>query len=538
MELINFIKKETQISKRKIISMASIAGITGALLLAIVNVAAEQVANKDKEIEIQLFAFYMIFFLIHVGTQRYAQHNAVTAIERALQSVRLRITDKIRHVDLRFVEENSGISSYTALSQSSNMITNSVISLVVVVESVLIFVVTGIYLAWLSPLTMIATFTIIIVAVPLYVNHYHKTTAELDNAGIYESQFFGHFSSILKGFKELKVNQDENNEIYDDMSVFSQKIEEYKISSNLRLLDDLLYSTVTMYLFLMVAVFVIPQFVPEQSSTVYKISATLLFMMGPIGMFASALPNITKTDAAVNSLYRLESKVDKASQKHQDLAREEFLFEFDEIKLDNLTFSYKDKDENSIFSSGPIDFTLSPGELVFIIGGNGSGKSTFLKLLTGLYYPESGVIYLDGNFIDQQNYPAYRSLFSLVFTDFHLFERVYGLDDIDPKEINYWLTEMGLNNKTRFVNGRFTNTDLSTGQRKRLAFIVAVLKNRPICIFDELAADQDPSFRRHFYKFILPNLQAQGRTIIVVTHDEMYFDCCDRLVKLQDGKII
>ena len=536
MELINFIKRETHVSKARIISMACVSGVTGALLLAIVNIAAEQVANK--EIEITLFGFYMAFFLVHIYSQRYAQHTAVIAIEEALQSVRLRITNKIRHVELRFIEENGGIGSYTALSQSSNMITNSVISLVIVVESVLIFFVTGVYLAWLSPLTMVATFSIIIIAVPLYINHYHKTTAELDKAGTYESYFFGHFSSILKGFKELKVNQEENDELYDDMRKFSEKTEKYRVTSNLRLLDDLLYSTITMYMFLVVAVFIIPQFVPEQSTTVYKISATLLFMMGPIGMFASALPNITKTDAAVKSLYRLEEKVDDASRNHQDLSPDEFIYNFDEIKLDGLTFHYKDENDKSLFSSGPIDFKLHSGELVFIIGGNGSGKSTFLKLLTGLYQPESGTIYLDGVFVDQQNYASFRSLFSLVFTDFHLFERVYGLENIDPIEMNYWLNEMGLSKKTRFVDGKFTNTELSTGQRKRLAFIVAVLRKRPICIFDELAADQDPSFRRHFYKAVLPKLKNEGRTIIVVTHDEMYFDCCDRLVKLQDGGIV
>jgi len=80
--------------------------------------------------------------------------------------------------------------------------------------------------------------------------------------------------------------------------------------------------------------------------------------------------------------------------------------------------------------------------------------------------------------------------------------------------------------------------NLSTGQKKRLAFIVAVLRKHPICIFDELAADQDPQFRKYFYEKVLQDLKAQGRTIIVVSHDEQYFNCADRVLKLEDGKIM
>ena len=75
----------------------------------------------------------------------------------------------------------------------------------------------------------------------------------------------------------------------------------------------------------------------------------------------------------------------------------------------------------SSFQIGPIDFTLDSGELVFITGGNGSGKSTFLRVLSGLYPPDSGEITLDGMPIDDSTRDHYRNLMSAIFFDYHLF---------------------------------------------------------------------------------------------------------------------
>jgi len=78
---------------------------------------------------------------------------------------------------------------------------------------------------------------------------------------------------------------------------------------------------------------------------------------------------------------------------------------------------------------------------------------------------------------------------------------------------------------------------LSSGQRKRLAMIAALLEHRPICVFDEWAADQDPYFRKKFYRTIIPELRQQGKTIIAVTHDERYFDAADVRIHLEEGQL-
>ena len=176
--------------------------------------------------------------------------------------------------------------------------------------------------------------------------------------------------------------------------------------------------------------------------------------------------------------------------------------------------------------------------MLFLIGGNGSGKTTLLKLLTGLYYPDSGTIALDERILDKTTYQAYRELFALIFDEFHLFDRLYGLDSINSKKVNDLLRLMELDAKTEVLDEGFTNIQLSTGQRKRLAMIVALLDDRPIYVLDEWAADQDPHFRKYFYDVLLYELKEQGKTIIAVSHDDRYFHVADRVLKMEYGQFV
>jgi putative ATP-binding cassette transporter len=100
------------------------------------------------------------------------------------------------------------------------------------------------------------------------------------------------------------------------------------------------------------------------------------------------------------------------------------------------------------------------------------------------------------------------------------------------------LTRFQLEQKTALAGDHFTNIQLSTGQRKRLALIVALLEDRPIYVFDEWAADQDPEFRQYFYEQLLPDLAARGKTVVGVTHDERYFHIAHRVIKMEFGRII
>jgi len=174
---------------------------------------------------------------------------------------------------------------------------------------------------------------------------------------------------------------------------------------------------------------------------------------------------------------------------------------------------------------------------LFRIGGTGSGKSTLMKTLVGLYHPTSGAIVMDGTLITAETAAWYRSHFTVIFSDYHLFDRLYGFEHVSPTRVNELLKLMQIEDKTAFEDGRFTTLELSSGQRKRLALVVALLEDRPILVLDEWAADQDPPFRKFFYEQILADLKRQGKTVIAVTHDDRYFAVADRIVKMEYGQL-
>jgi putative ATP-binding cassette transporter len=207
----------------------------------------------------------------------------------------------------------------------------------------------------------------------------------------------------------------------------------------------------------------------------------------------------------------------------------------------NVVFSYVDRFSEKAFTIGPIDFTLRSGELVFITGGNGSGKSTFLRVLAGLYSPDSGEITLDGMRINDHTRDTYRSLMSGIFFDYHLFQRLYGMPEADPAEVDRLLTQFRLEDKTGLSDGEFRTLDLSGGQRRRLALIVSLLEKRPILLLDEWTAEQDPEFRRKFYDELLPEMMRSGATIVVITHDDRYLDELKlpaRRIRMDEGRIV
>ena len=208
------------------------------------------------------------------------------------------------------------------------------------------------------------------------------------------------------------------------------------------------------------------------------------------------------------------------------------------ITFQNVHHEYEKDEEHEPFTLGPIDFSLYPGETIFVIGGNGSGKTTLVKILTGLYKPVKGSLLYKHQQIAPEYLEAYQDNFSAIFSDGHLFRVLYHIDDsvLETKGSEY-LQLLEVSDKVRIKDQKFSTIKLSYGQRKRLSLVMALMEDKEIYVFDEWAANQDPYFKSIFYDKILKELKQKGKTIIVISHDDSYFDRADRILKLTDGQL-
>jgi len=283
--------------------------------------------------------------------------------------------------------------------------------------------------------------------------------------------------------------------------------------------------------------FVVPAFSHVSMAVLASTVFTILYIQQPLNGIVGAVPWLGRSSIAVMRVEQMGMKL-VAEGPVKDLAPAPAR-PVEQIELVGITHTYRGENPDETFKLGPLQLTVNRGELLFLVGGNGSGKTTLAKVLTGLYAPESGEIRVDGQPVKAEERDDYRQLFSAVFFDFFLFERLPGARSPQMTErAQQYLAELHLDRKVRLQDGTLSRLDLSQGQRKRLALLMAYLEDRPVYLFDEWAADQDPLFKELFYKQILPDLKSRGKAVVIISHDDRYFRLADRLVYMDSGQII
>jgi putative ATP-binding cassette transporter len=355
---------------------------------------------------------------------------------------------------------------------------------------------------------------------------------------------FKHYRSMTDGNKELKIHQGRREAFINQLlRPTARRLRRFSLSATALFTAAASWGQALFFILIGVVLFAVPLFDDLSTPVMIACTIVILYMMTPLSMILNLLPVLTKANVALKKVELLGLSLD--TQKPPAAATSLAVLtplakqNWQSLELSNVSHTYHREQQDETFTLGPVDLEFRPGELVFITGGNGSGKTTLLKLITALYVPEVGEIRMDGEPISDTNVDAFRERFSVVFSDFHLFESILGIDkpELDVKALHY-LKQLHLENKVRYKDGNFSTTELSQGQRKRLALLTAYLEDRSIYVFDEWAADQDPHFKQIFYYELLPALKARGKTVLVITHDDRYFRIADRLIKLENGKLI
>ena len=517
--------------------LAALSGLSSALVLAILNNAA---ATSGGEGGALLLLALVLVIAIYALSQNAIMQAAAREIEGVLHALRKRMLAAAATSDLLRLDGIGRSAIYAGVTRETQAISEAQTVLIVGCQSAILIVLTLLYILLLSGAAFLIAAGFVLAALVVYRMRADGIDRRVEHAMRSENRLFDDLRDLLDGFKEVKMHRGRDEALFAEISGRSKETASLKDAVKADAAQQFVASQAGFFALIGAMIFIVPVFAQSYSEIIVNITMDVLFLTGPIGILMQSIPVFAQANVAAGAIADLVDRLETAcppALPEDDEAPTPSLDPFRKISLSGVQFSYPPQGQDRSFAVGPMDFDVRSGEIVFLTGGNGSGKSTFLRLLTGLYAPTDGEVRVDATAVDAVNRQAYRDLFAAVFSDYHLFRRLYGVDPADPAEIQEWLARLDLDGKTQFVGDRFEPIDLSTGQRKRLALLAAVVEDRPMLVLDELAADLDPAFRRTFYEDILPSLKRGGRTIVAATHDDRYFHVADRRFHLVDGRI-
>jgi putative ATP-binding cassette transporter len=521
----------------RLVVMGSLAGFGNAALLAAINAGAQSTSSSGKP-SLWAAGLFVVALLLFIKTQNYMLITATVEIESIIHKLRVRLLDEVRHSELVGMEKIGRARIVSAITADTVVLTQAASILVFSMQSSVLIVFVGFYVAYLSPMALLLSAVIVGATAVIFHVQGRKLAEGQREAAEWSNRLFDRLTDVLDGFKEVRLNKARSDQLFEDVVEVSSTAAYLKIKTGAANFKRMIFSQVAMFVLLGAVVFVSPVLSGSNDGATTKAILALLFVVGASFGLVQSIPMLASANAASDRLAQLETEL-LATAQTADLDTADLPHRFAAIELRDVRFRYYDASAEATFQVGPVDFSLRPEEVVFITGGNGSGKSTFLKVFAGLYVPDSGEILLDGTLVDDHTREKYRALMTAIFGDYHLFLRLYGIVDPDRAEVDRLLTEFRLIAKTRLTDGAFRTLDLSTGQRKRLALIVALLEKRPILLLDEWTSDQDPEFRRKFYHELVPALHAAGATIVAITHDDRFLAEIDypaRKLRMEDGR--
>jgi putative pyoverdin transport system ATP-binding/permease protein len=531
MQIIWFLLRASWQSMAIAIVTGLISGIGSAALIAIINTAVNS-SNAAS----WLWPFLGIS-VIALFTGIVSQFVLIDLAQNSVYNLRLSLSRRILAAPFQQLEELGASKLLATLTEDVAVLSNTVSIIPFFCIDIAIIASCLTYLAFLSGPVFIVTVVLIAASIAIIQMMIIRANKLFYGAREENDRLLQLFRSITDGIKELKLHWQRRQDFVDVELSDSAGVSRDKNVKALRIfavaasIGKLIFSLV-----MGILIFGMPQLLQLNVATLSGYVLTLTYLMAPFQNILQDLPSLLRANVAIRKIESMGLTLAQSAEISQRPAAT--LPQVETLELSHINHTYRG-DEQS-FHLGPIDLKVAGGQLVFIIGGNGSGKSTLAKLLTGLYIPELGEIKLNDQTITNENREWYRQHFAVVFADFFLFDKLLGLGQDATKldtEAQRYLQLLQIEHKVQVKDGVLSTTNLSQGQRKRLALLTAYLEDRPIYLFDEWAADQDPLFRDIFYQQLLPQLKERGKLIFAISHDDRYFAVADRLIKLDYGQV-
>jgi len=535
---LRFVVQRSKTATWLMVSAGVMSGLLSAGVLALINYVLHHSSDHS--------LFMVLGFVVLVGgkllSNLWSQLLLVRFSQDTILDLSLSLCAKIVRAPLRGSERRGAGNMLVTLTDDVSWVTWAIQCFPQLIMNAAVVLGCGFYLAWLSWGTFLGVVGVTALGALGYQWLHTSAFSVISAARQARAELFGHFRSLTDGLKELLMHRARRQEfVNQEVRKAADSYRRMNVEATRRQVLAESWTQVSFYSLVGFIVFLFPSLVTVSPEVLTGYVVAVLYMMGPIWGIIGAVPTIERGQVALENIERLGVSLDADGEVAQTVELGDLDAEIPPVvQWNEVVFSYgKEKGTEAPFTLGPISLELHPGELVFVIGGNGSGKSTFVKVLTGLYQPTEGNVTLAGRMITEANCEWYREHFSVVFSDFHVFHKLLGQSDSQSERLApQYLRLLHMEKKVTVHERTFSTLDLSQGQRKRLALVTAYLEDRPIYVFDEWAADQDPQYKEIFYKTLLPDLRERGKLVVVITHDDRYFHLGNQVIKLEDGKMV
>ncbi|MCG7756774.1 MAG: cyclic peptide export ABC transporter, partial [Nitrosomonas sp.] len=312
-----------------------------------------------------------------------------------------------------------------------------------------------IYLGWLSWNLFILVVTVITLGILAHRLISVRAIKPLRLAREQDDALYAHFRGLIQGIKEIKLHRRRSDAfLMDVLYPTAEACRRENIAAMTLFILAAALGTAFLYFLIGVILFEAIQWQGITLEIITGYTLTVLYMMSPLTGIVSDLPTLGRASVALDKIDGLRRELAEQLENTSACTPAKASVHPELLEFIGVTHRYKREGDERDFTLGPLSLALQPGELVFITGGNGSGKSTFGLLLVGLYHPEAGQIRLNGEVIDDANRENYRQQFSVVFSDFYLFDSLLGLmeENLDSKAQTY-LTRLQLDHKVTVEGG-------------------------------------------------------------------------------------
>ena len=514
----------------KIFAFGILTGIGNSILIAAINETIKKTTRSIGELSI-LFIIYFLVLMSYFLLQYFYQALLIKISENIICKNRLDIIDRIRHSEYSRFEQLGESRIYSVLSRDSysigtivNVVLTSLISIVTIIGSLL-------YLLYLSSNGFLLIISVVCISLLISLKQQKINIDRIKKTLQIEETFFTYLKDALYGAKELKSDAAASYDLFENFLIPEAiKYKDERISGLVFQNRFSLLGSLNFFITIGLILFIYPFFGILHINDLSQVIIIALYLLSPIQVLLPLIPEFSYINASIERIQILREEL--VNEKYYDSNDKEF----ETLSLQDVHFQYPTAGGQTGFSIGPVNLLVNKGDIIVIYGGNASGKSTLIKIIVGLYKISTGSIWINGEQLVSADVQKYRDKFSVIFTDNYLFQTLYGLNDVSSERSTDLINLMRLKN-INISQKKFNRINLSEGQKKRLALIYVLLRNKSVLILDEWAANQDPEFRHYFYKEFIPILKAQNKTIILITHDDKYFDVAQKIFKMEYGKL-